>query len=119
MVYIFSVCCASVILFLAPSFLKHLLNNLHNLCPARVLLPGLDNFDSSLENQCSDRTESEPEGEREGYRLSEVKEKVARRCRERRREIKMLGELKREGEKHRGEEERREEKNNTAEIWPL
>lgn len=64
---------------MAPCFQKPLLNNVHNLCLARALLPGLDNFDSSLENQCSDRTESEPEGEREGYGLSEVlKEKVVR-----------------------------------------
>lgn len=32
-----------------PSSSKHLLNNVHNLCLARALLPGLDNFDSSLE----------------------------------------------------------------------
>ena len=60
-------------------------NNVHNLCPARALLPGLDNFDSSLENQCSDWTESEPEGGREGYELSEEKEKVVRRYRGKRR----------------------------------
>lgn len=88
------VCCVYVVssvLFLAPSVQKHLLNNVHNLCLARALLPGLDNFDSSLENQCRDRTESEPEGESVvvvvvvaagGFRLSEVlKEKVVRRNR--------------------------------------
>lgn len=32
-----------------PSSSKRLLNNVHNLCLARALLPGLDNFDSSLE----------------------------------------------------------------------
>lgn len=61
------VCCVYVpssVLFLAPSVHKHLLNNVHNLCLARALRPGLDNFDSSLENQCRDGTESEPEGER-------------------------------------------------------
>lgn len=74
------ICGVSSFLFLAPSFQKHLFNNVHNLCLARALLSGLDNFDSSLENQCSNRTESEPEGEREGYGLSEVlKEKVVRR----------------------------------------
>lgn len=60
------VVCHPSFYFLLPSFQKHPLNNVHNLCLARALLPGLDNSDSSLENQCSDRTESGPEGERGG-----------------------------------------------------
>lgn len=47
---------------------------------AIALLPGLDNFDSSLENQFSDRTESEPTGGRRRYEPKKVlKEKVVRR----------------------------------------
>lgn len=104
----YSVCLVSSILFVAPSFQKHLLNNVHNLYLARALLPGLDNFDSSLENQCSDRTESEPEGEGWGCGLSEVlKEKVVKRDRQERRGSKMLGEQKKKGEKHRRKEKRR------------